>query len=488
MRKTLKLIGWFCLFCIVIIGGLFTVKILVPSLTAFHASKPYLTIHLKPWNNAFQSIAFSPDGKQLIYLNRPDKKRELQRWDISTGKELPSIQCNNKNQDISQLSNDGRYYIVYNYVNHETSSQLYRISDQSIVGTLPTPTMYQSLYKIVGGDHPLAIYRYQESIRDDYMGRGYEVTNQKRRFYTWDVLAKHYLSPNPPTRMLYNYQYTSDQVAIADDGKKVLSIWPTYTTKKNGKTITVTKNFVHWIQNPPNEEKSIAIHPKEVSLLNELNGKIMTLPFPKEYTNPPSLEGKSYLTQDDEKYFLWFDFGWLNPALSPNQNLLAAMADHKWFENGEIWCYDLAHHNLKWRYYRAAFSPSKLQFSPDNKFLAAGGGSTGNTTGNSARLDQLNGTGILSVLDANTGELLHGFTEQTLWQQIRDRTQMEISRLKHLRQSDENKIRTQNVSHHTYPIPPVDASEMVGLIAWSPDSKFLAAAYEDGSVKIWRVK
>jgi len=484
MRKALKLIGWLCLFCVVIIGGWFTIKILVPSLTAIHASKPYLTLHVKQWTN-FQAIAFSPDGEQFFYLNRPDKKKEIQRWDISTGKELPSIRSKTQEQNIYKLSDDGQYYVAYDSINRRSSNyNLYRTSDQSLVAALPKDSKGRTLDKIIGGDHPFAAYFEDKGYVEYYPRPDDKSYVIKRRFYIWDFLAQRYLSTNPPTTTLYNYPFaTTGQVTYAHDGTKVLSLWPVYTRKNDGKTVTA--HFTHWIQTLPGKPP-IFMNPKEVHLLNESNGKIITLPFPKEYIDLPSFKQGQYLTKVDEKYFLDFDFGWINPASSPNQNLFAAVADHKWFENGEIWCYDLPNRSLKWRYYRTGFSPSRLQFSPDNKLLAAGGGSTGNTTGNPARLDQLNGTGILSVLDANTGRLLYGFTEQTLWQQIRDRTQMEIGRLKHLPKSDKDARGTHDTLRN--PVPPVDLSEEVGLIAWSPDSSLLAAAYIDGSVKIWRVK
>ena len=117
-----KRIGWFCLLCVVIIGSWFSVKVLVPSLTAFRATTPYLTIHLKP-NNRYAAIAFTPDGKQFLYAYHIDRNMGIKRWDVNSGKELPSIQCKNKNQDISTLSDDGRYYVVY-VKSHEIANDI----------------------------------------------------------------------------------------------------------------------------------------------------------------------------------------------------------------------------------------------------------------------------------------------------------------------------------------------------------------------------
>lgn len=486
MIKTIKLIGGLCLLWVAIIGGWFTVEILVPSLTAFRATTPYLTFHLKPWNN-FQAIAFTPDGKQFVFLYKPDRTKEIKRWYIDTGRELPTIHNQSKNQCIFMLSEDGRYYVAYDTVNNKYNNQLFRLSDQSAVGTLPPFHEHQDLYKIIGGKHPIAVYIYEKQIREYYLGPTDETYIHKRRFYLWDVLAKHYISSNPPTRTLYNYMYdTPNEVTVADDGTKVLSLWPTYTTKKKGKTTTVTKNFVHWIQNPPNRPV-MNIFPKEVSLLNELNRKIITLPFPKEYTDLPSFKPGQYLTPSDEKYFLWFDFGWTHPASSPNQNLYAAVAANKWYENGEIWCYDLPHRCLKWRYYRENFCPDILHFSPNSKMLAAGGDATGYDFEGNPRLDQLNGAGILSVLDAKNGNVLRAFTEQTLWQQIRDRTRIAIIQLQSRQKSDEGSSYNNKGSYNYNSAPLADKSEHVEQIAWSPDNKFLAASYEDGTVKLWRV-
>jgi WD40 repeat protein len=238
------------------------------------------------------------------------------------------------------------------------------------------------------------------------------------------------------------------------------------------------------------DKPPIFLYPKEVHLLNELNGKTITLLLPKEYTDVRSFKQGQYLTEADEKYFLWFNFGWTYPASSPDQNLFASVAHDKLFENGEIWCYDLPHRSLKWRYYRKEFTPNILTFSPDSKMLAAGGDSSGYYFKGIPRLDQLNGTGLLTVIDAKTGKLLRAFTQQTLWQQIHDRTLIAIAQLQGRPKPSEKKDgRHDNLHTYDYDFaPPSDKSEHVELITWSPDSSLLAAAYEDGSVKIWRVK
>ena len=460
MRILLKLIGWICIFCIVVIGSVFTINIIIPSLSAPRASAPYLSFHLKPRN--IGNIAFAPDGKQFLCAYYVKRFGEIKRWNISDGQELSSIKSK-PTSFISDLSEDGRFYITSNEPNNKKGVNLYlnRISDQTTISKLPLNKSIGNFPRIVGNP-PLAICRYAKKIpRKDLESNPLEV---KRRHYVWNVSTKKFLQSNPPTITLFSlHDGTYFEGAYSTDGTKVLSLWPAYTREINGHNTTVVKSFIPW-EYPEKE------NPKEAWLLNEINGSITKLPFPgnQQFANSG-----------------YFNFGWGNSALSPDQRSFAAVGLNDSRNgsvtsekgDGTIWCYDLAHRQLLWKYYSGRVSSDFLHFSPDATMLAIGG----------ADFDyRINGSGFLRILDSKSGALLHSYTEQTLWQQIRDRTRIAV--LKAIDNNSYLKSRFPDIFHAINFPPAPGNSGHVKHIAWSPDSKLLAASYEDGSVKIWRVK
>ena len=422
-----KRIGWFCLFCVSFVVGLFCIKIVWPSLSQPRFTQPFLEFHLMP--QRVGSVAFTPDGSQLLckyYLNGVD---EIKRWNTSDGKEISSIK-----KAGGFLSEDGPYYVA---------------------PALPNNPKDTILVRVIGGEHPVAIYFFSKSTKAEEYA---DLFNLTRRYLFWDIETKHFLSNTPRTTKLYDFQETDPMdVAFSDDGSKVLSLWPTYTRTDNNKTITVTKNFIPWFE--PNYRQK----PKEASLLNEVNGEIISLPLPEES--------------------LPFDFGWRNFALSANQKYFAAASARNptgWAldgNDGTIWCYDLPNRNLKWRYPPRKNLPETLRFSPDGTMLAVSGSNY------DYRYD---GFGFLSVIDVSTGKFIHNYTEQTWWQQIQDRTQFAFLNLLNYNPSVRKLFRhiADSIAHS---IPPGNSGRIESIV-WSPDSKTLAASYYDGSVKIWRVK
>jgi WD40 repeat protein len=464
-NKIIKIIGYCCLFCIVVISWIFISNILWPALAQPRATKPLLVfrppVEYDPARlaNVFQyavsSLTFTPDGKQLLGRYYADDQDQIKRWNVSDGKELTPIQ----NPRIRFLSDDGRFYVTYDLANHEALHQvLHRISDQSAAAILPDDTKDRQLIKIIGGDHPVAVYFYSKRTPAKGEQKYADLFNLTRSYFFWDVEAKHFSTEAPHVTELYDYRQSNPMdVAFADDGSKVLSLWPTYTRTDDDKTVTVTKNFIPWFM-PDYKQK-----PKEASLLNEINGNITTLPLPEKSLN--------------------FDFNWVNATLSANQKYFAAAGTSTtsgWIldgNDGTIWCYDLPNRQLKWKYPPGKDLPDMLRFSPDGTMLAAGGSNDDY---------RINGVGFLKVIDVKSGELIHSFTEQILWQQIRDRTRIAFLQL--LDNNAHAKKRFPDILHAINFPPAPGNSGRIYSIAWSPDSKTLAAAYEDGSVKLWRVK
>jgi len=478
-NKIIKIIGYCCLLCIVVIGWIFVSNILLPALAQPRATKPLLVFHM-PSKRIFHSVlrptpeqphptkpitishvvqqevgslAFTPDGKQLlgrIYLG------QIKRWDVSSGKELTPIQSSR----IKLVSDDGQFYVTYDFIKNQDINQrdanqrLHRTSDQSIVALLPNNTKDKHLIKIIGGTHPFAIYYSSEKTVDKFPTRSLGI---KRRYYVWDIQTKQFISTTPHTTTLYDFEEYIPDVAYSDDGLKVLSLWPTYTRTNGNKTITVTKNFIHWSYPDYHQE------PKGALLLNELNGNTITLPFPEKTAS--------------------FWFGWNSPALSKNQKYYATVSTNDsvgWAQNGidgTIWCYDLGLRSLKWKYYGDKQFPSLLLFSPDGTMLAFSGYDNNYRT---------NGAGFLNVVDVKTGKLLHRFTEQTLSEQIRDRTR--IYALQKLWHYSIIRERFPRLSQAMQSPPAPGNSGPIKALSWSPNSKTLAASYKDGSVKVWRVK
>ena len=491
-KKLLQYFGWFCLCCILLIGKIFITEILLPARNQPQPTKPSLEFHLPQYRffaetlistreqphparrttisyliqQVLSSLAFTPNGKQLLGTNYRNEQDEIMRWDIEDGTAFHPI----KNQRIRLLSDDGRYYVTQNRTNHNHSNQyLYSVSNQKIIARLPSDTKDLSLFKIIGGKHPFAIYFYFKMTKAEDYAVLFDLT---RRYFLWDINAKHFVTETPHTTKLYDFRYSDPKdVTFSEDGTKIFSLWPTYTRTlpptypqiRSDKTITVTKNFVPWYD--PNYRQK----PKEASLLNEIDGSITKLPLPEE-----SLD---------------FEFGWINSTLSANGRYFAAASNTApggWSldgKDGTIWCYDIQNRTLKWKYPPGKDLPDEMLFSPDGTMLASGG----------SNYDyRFNGYSFLNVIDVKTGKLLHSFTEQTLSQQIRDRTKiyyletlLHLSfRFRHLT----NIERWRDKISRAEESPAPGNSGQIQDIAWSPDSKLLAASYEDGSVKIWRVK
>ena len=448
MKKAFKVIGWLCLICVVLIGGWFTVKILMPSLAATPATVPVWKVQVTPLEGN-QQIAFTPNGKQVLDLNfnYRNKTNGLKRWDVATGKELLSVKSQ---ENFSLLSNNGLYYTTIDKAEKGNSQlRVYRISDQKQIAVVPNITNRGNIVQLLGKKPLIVTFDIQNS--DSKKKESIE-----RSYSFWDVSTHSFIHPKPhQTKIFENYSIRPVDVAFSNDGAKALSLWPVFTQTYKGKTSQFVEGLEPW-------PESMNQKPKEAWLLNEIDGKIIKLPFSKSSSG--------------------FQFTWSKPTLSSDETLYASVSSSdsggfEWNgEDGTIWCYDLPHRSLRWKYYKSRQGPDKLLFSPDGTMLAVGGYSYG-----------YSGTaGYVSILDARTGKLIHGFTEQTLWGQISDRTRYFITG--ELYDIGFLKKRFGKGMEDYYRRKPPGNSGLPLSLAWSPDNKMLAAAYADGSLKLWRVK
>lgn len=444
----LKRLSWGGVFCILLIAGWFIVKIIIPSLAATPPTTPAFRAQVTPWAGN-QEIAFTPDGKQILdlYDNYLNQSNGIRRWDVQSGKELSPIKSR---EHFRLLSKSGLFYVTYDAIKTKSKNvRIYRISDQKQIGILPDGADQGNPVQLLGTKPLIATFDIRES--PTRVNRSTE-----RRFSIWDVPAKKFISTTPAATTFYDFDNsTTSNVAFSEDGTKVLSLWPVFTGTFRGKTTQSVENLDPW----PN---SMNQTPKEAWLLNELNGNITKLPFPQKNHG--------------------FQFIWEKPALSKDGKLYASVNSTNFGgfefngEDGTIWCYDLPHQSLLWKYYSNNQGPDKLMFSPDGTMLADGG----------YAYDYRGTAGYLSVIDTHTGKLIHSFTEQTLWGQISDRTRNFITGK--IYDIAFFKKRFGASMDKYYATQPPGNSGLPTSLAWSPDSKTLAASYADGSLKLWRVK
>ena len=445
-----KLGRYFYSFCILLICAGFCIKILLPSLAATKASKPVFKITSNYIGTA-QHVAFTPDGKQFLYTEGSDGAApQIRRWNTESYQELASIKTT---QPVLLLSQNGLFYVTSTYIpkeNKHTDVRVFRLSDQKQMGNFPNGTPHGKPVQILG-DKPLLVIFHQAAIEKNYG------SPSKRSFYFWDAQTNKLLNENPRKTMLYGFGASvfPRNAAYSADATKVLSLWPVYSRTRNGAVKQTVENLEPW-------SKGDEQNPKEAWLLNEVNGKIIKLPFPKK------LSGTEFL--------------WEDPALSNDATLYAATSTNNfggWSNNGEdgtIWCYDLPHQKLLWKHFQINHFPSELLFSPDGTMLAAGGYDN----------EYRNNGGFLNVIDTKSGKVIHDFTEQTLWGQISDRTKKFAAGILYDNALFQKKF---NMSlDEYYRKPPPGNSGLPTSLAWSPDSKTVAASYSDGSVKLWRVK
>ena len=349
MKKAFKVIGWLCLICVVLIGGWFTVKILMPSLAATPATVPVWKVQVTPLEGN-QQIAFTPNGKQVLDLNfnYRNKTNGLKRWDVATGKELLSVKSQ---ENFSLLSNNGLYYTTIDKAEKGNSQlRVYRISDQKQIAVVPNITNRGNIVQLLGKKPLIVTFDIQNS--DSKKKESIE-----RSYSFWDVSTHSFIHPKPhQTKIFENYSIRPVDVAFSNDGAKALSLWPVFTQTYKGKTSQFVEGLEPW-------PESMNQKPKEAWLLNEIDGKIIKLPFSKSSSG--------------------FQFTWSKPTLSSDETLYASVSSSdsggfEWNgEDGTIWCYDLPHRSLRWKYYKSRQGPDKLLFSPDGTMLAVGGYSYG---------------------------------------------------------------------------------------------------------------
>ena len=169
--------------------------------------------------------------------------------------------------------------------------------------------------------------------------------------------------------------------------------------------------------------------------------------------------------------------GWHALSFSPDGKSLIALGgkeDEKssGAKRGEIQIWDVQTGRIKWRQQRDNIHPIAAAFSSDNSLLACGSEIWN-------RADSIHG-GDVTLWDAKTGKLLRIMTRET---QADARDYAWHARVRKVQRYIKRK--TTGSAGWTRSID--DKSFPVTHLAFSPDGKRLAAAHEDGVIKIWAV-
>ena len=438
-----KRIGWFCLFCVIYLCGWITFNVVAPSLKAPHPTRPIFKVRTGRFGS--EQIAFSPKGTEILCLyNSKTGGNSIKRWNYQTAKRLPPI---TSPEEFYLLSRDGRYYATSNAFRE---FHIYDTSDRKQIVTFPT----DGALKDITGEEPLAI-----SVRSkSYSYNKNNPYTSTWRYYIRNIRTHQLLNPNSAlnTRSIHD-SLPDESTAISPDGFKIFSLIPAPTEEQ--------KNYSWKARN----QQTPAL--TKVKRINRLTGETDMFPAPIKFLDPFS------------KYE--------HAQISNNNKLYAAISTHSDNHekvhaiNGTIWCYDLPHQKLRWKYFQQDHFPILLKFSPDGTMLAAGGHN-----------DDVRGvTGFVSIIDAKTGKLIHEYTEQTLRDQLNDRAKLAYFNGQKSTFSKINfyleklHLNTLYSDHDTFvnQLAPND-SGVPAAISWSPDSKTLAISYFFGDVKIWRVK
>ena len=173
-------------------------------------------------------------------------------------------------------------------------------------------------------------------------------------------------------------------------------------------------------------------------------------------------------TQEEHTDFSRRGIGWHHLVFSPDSRFLAAT-----YDSFSISLWNVQTGRLAWEVKQTDAMINDLAFSPDGRFIARGCSLTN-------RIDGIGG-GRVDLLDSKTGKLLRTMTRET---QTDATSYAWNARIRKTQRSLQQKISKAPIS---WTRSADDKSFPVTHLAFSPDGKRLAAAHDDGVIKIWPV-
>lgn len=173
------------------------------------------------------------------------------------------------------------------------------------------------------------------------------------------------------------------------------------------------------------------------------------------------------------------DEGWHCLAYSPDGKFLAAVGGDKGFYSGEngnagwLYLWDVATGRLIRKFLKPNSIPITIRFSPDGSKIACGNAVFGRAT------NYLGGE--VNLWDTKTGKLICTYSRETQADRVA------LTREAKMQQAENTLRRLAQRPLIIGTKLPSDKSFPVTHFAFSPDGKRIAAAHEDGVVKIWAV-
>jgi WD40 repeat protein len=433
---------------------------------------------IKAYKHAAESMAFTADGKTLVASGSP-----LKSWDIASKRVKNQILF----KRAPEISPGGKFYAVRNdgvisrtAVREETvadtaesqirhrarllrsevtgapeatyatiksrvklharrSVLLFRTQDNSFVRAFPLPddTMQeQRTIDSVGfsgnGSYLFAGMRLQHPTSDD--------SRQMDSFFVWHVGTGRQVSvhPSPRKESPLSKRCSWELPKLNSNGHQLFSLEAMAATKK--------------------------LNRGGAYLRDELSGSSYFLSAKMNLKEP-----------------LWGNQPYWTPTvLSADNKYLAAVYKGPNIGNedddGAIYLFDIKQRRYLWKHWTPKFNPISLAFSPDGKLLACGGQLFAD---DGIDYSKYASRGKLFILNVATGRLVFSFNTETWQDRLR---QANIKRTTSLRRLFAKRSRFSGMQLFV----PGDSGPVKSL-AFSPDSKTLAAGYTDGSIKLWRV-